>query len=70
MTFVSCIGHCVSCNRLFSFNPERVPSLRLYPDGEREPVCLDCFNLINQARVAQGKSANVLTPGAYTAEEA
>jgi hypothetical protein len=35
------IGACINCRRTFGFNPYHVPSLVI--DGQREPLCRDCF---------------------------
>jgi hypothetical protein len=40
MAFVSAMGNCVNCGRVFSFNPVRVPSIVV--NGAREPVCEAC----------------------------
>jgi hypothetical protein len=63
MTWMSCIGPCISCGRVFSFNPERVPSIRW--KGEREPVCRDCIESANVIRVACGLAPHAILPGAY-----
>jgi len=34
------IGHCVACETQLTFNPDRVPSLRV--NGVREPLCRGC----------------------------
>lgn len=68
------IGHCVSCRRPFTFHPDRVPSVRVTwkdgrpvaaLDGEREPVCADCFDRLNAVRRAHGMAPVPLLPGAY-----
>ena len=40
------------CSRLFSYNPMRVPSVRI--NGIREPICRDCVKLVNPRRIANG----------------
>jgi hypothetical protein len=78
MGFMSCIGTCVRCELAFTFNPERVPSVRVrwengkaIPDsnGEREPICQPCFAHLNMVRVERGQKRIPLLPGAYEAEE-
>lgn len=66
MGYVLCWGHCIGCRRLFSFNPMRVPSLRV--DGEREPVCRDCVDRVNPERRKNGLDPIVPLPGAYEPE--
>jgi hypothetical protein len=79
MGYMSCIGNCVSCNTLISFNPERVPSIRVSrnaegkwvvdPNGSREPVCENCVERFNQRRKELGQEPFVIPPDAYTAEQ-
>jgi hypothetical protein len=45
MGYVSAMGACFCCKRLFSFNPRRVPSYN------GEPVCGACMERINRRRV-------------------
>lgn len=46
------LGCCVLCNRQFSFNPVRVPSLKV--QGVREPMCEPCFHAAQAKRVEAG----------------
>ena len=62
-------GPCVRCGQIFSFNPERVPSMRLTPDGPREPICRECVEWANTLREKTGAPAIVPLPGAYDPEE-
>jgi len=43
---------CLVCKKPFSFNPIRVPSLRV--DGVKEPICGPCHEAINKYRVENG----------------
>jgi transposase-like protein len=66
MGYAFVMGHCLRCQRLFSFNPHKVPSIRI--KGEKEPICKDCHSIINEKR----KEAGVPLwpdplPGAYEA---
>jgi hypothetical protein len=63
MGYVICHGTCIGCGRLFSFNPNRVPSLTY--EGERRPVCRACVVRVNPMRVANGLPMIVPLPGAY-----
>jgi hypothetical protein len=58
---------CFGCGRLFSYNPVRVPSVRV--NGSREPICADCVALANPRRIANGLDPIVPHPEAYTACE-
>lgn len=68
MGYMSAMGHCFGCGRLFSFNPDRVPSITP-PGGSREPICRECVALANPKRIANGLAPIVVQPGAYEAEE-
>ena len=63
MGYVFATSPCIGCGRLFSFNPVRVPSLRV--KGEREPVCLACVERANPRRAKNGLPPIVPLPGAY-----
>ena len=67
MGYMLAMGCCFGCGRLFGFNPERVPSVKI--DGINQPVCLDCVNRVNPKRIARGLPAIVPLPGAYDEEE-
>lgn len=67
MAFMQAFGNCVVCHRMFAFNPERVPSVRV--NGSREPVCRTCIERANPLRVAKGLPAIEILPNAYGAEE-
>ena len=76
MGYMNAIGECLRCNRMFSFNPARVPTFRvnpvtLTPDprGVKEPLCRDCFEALNRKRVELGIDPWPLDPSAYEAEE-
>lgn len=57
------LGECFGCKRLFSFHPNRVPSIRIA--GAREPVCAACVERVNPRRIANGLPPIVPLPGAY-----
>lgn len=70
MAFMLATGTCCACKGLFSFNPERVPSVRVpAPDGPREPICKACVDRANPERVKRGLLPIQVLPGAYEAEE-
>ena len=59
------MGSCIACERVFSFNPHRVPSIRLTPESAREPVCRNCMSLLNAKRVENGLPPIEIHPDAY-----
>jgi len=63
MGYVFCTSSCANCGRLFSYNPMRVPSVRV--KGAREPVCETCIRRANQLRIANGLDPFVVLPDAY-----
>jgi hypothetical protein len=67
MGFMACLAPCFGCKRVFSFNPDRVPSIPV--DGVRQPVCRDCVERVNPQRVANGLEPIRVLPGAYEPEE-
>jgi hypothetical protein len=66
MGYAICTGNCFGCNRLFSFNPVRVPSIR-NANGEKQPVCKECIDRANPLRVKNGLEPIVPAPDAYEA---
>jgi hypothetical protein len=68
MGYVTAHGHCITCGKLFSFNPMRVPSTTEIT-GKREPLCEDCFTQINIKRKALGLEPFVAAPDAWEACE-
>lgn len=66
--YVFVMAPCYCCGLIFSFNPDRVPSIVV--DGEREPICADCVERVNPQRVANKLEPIVPLPGAYGPAEA
>lgn len=58
------MGPCLACGRVFSFNPDLVPSSSAVT-GKREPICAACVERINPLRVKNGLAPIVPLPGAY-----
>jgi hypothetical protein len=54
---------CIGCGNLFSYNPLRVPSIRI--KGEREPICRACVERVNPVRIKNGLDPIVPAPDAY-----
>lgn len=67
MAYMTCMAPCVACERVFSFNPDLVPSVTI--DGVREPVCQACVDRANPLRIAGGLEPIRVMPGAYDAQE-
>ena len=58
------LGPCIGCKRPFVYNPVAVPSTSEIT-GERAPLCKECFDKINAARVARGDAPFEIRPDAY-----
>lgn len=65
MGYALATSTCYGCGRLFSYNPVRVPSIRI--NGSREPICGDCISRANPKRVANGLDPIVPHRDAYVA---
>lgn len=63
MGFALAHADCIACGQPFSFNPVRVPSIRV--NGVREPVCEPCMTRANVTRAAAGRPLLTILPGAY-----
>lgn len=66
--YMTIIGECGSCGRLFSSNPTYVPSLR--HNGHQLIFCRDCCEAATEARAKNGLPPIEIHPSAYEAEEA
>lgn len=67
-----CLGPCFNCGRVFSFNPDLVPSVRINratgmpdPAGTRQPICEPCVRAANPERKRRGLEPIDVLPGAY-----
>lgn len=67
MSYMTAMSPCFGCRQLFSYNPDKVPSLRV--NGVREPVCKGCVERVNPVRIAKWLDPIVPLPGAYEPEE-
>ncbi len=65
--YMVAISACAVCGQLISYNPDRVPSIRV--NGVREPVCRNCIERANEIRKTKGLDPIRILPGAYDAEE-
>ena len=62
--WVIAMGACISCHRVFGFNPNSVPSSSALT-GRREPLCRECMDRINATRVKLGLEPVAILPDAY-----
>jgi hypothetical protein len=67
MGYMFCTAACINCKRLFTFNPNTVPSVNV--NGSRQPICRPCVEWANPQRVAKGLEPIRVLPGAYEAQE-
>jgi hypothetical protein len=67
MAYVLVTSACYGCGRIFSYNPNRVPSIRIH--DEREPICADCVARANPQRIANGLAPIAVHPHAYEAAD-
>ena len=63
MGYAFIMGQCFGCKQMFSFNPNKVPSIRI--DGVKQPVCQSCVTIANPKRKANGLEPIEVLPGAY-----
>jgi hypothetical protein len=61
--FAFATGTCLGCNRLFTFNPVRVPSLGGHP------ICRECIEIVNKERPRRGLPPWPVPADAYEAVE-
>jgi hypothetical protein len=65
MGYAFVIGSCCICKETFTFNPIRVPSLRI--KGTKEPICKICMENINRLRKKNDLEPFSILPDAYEA---
>lgn len=63
MGYITMFGICINCKRVFTFNPNLVPSVHI--NGIREPVCRECVDTANPIRIARGLEPFTYHPDAY-----
>jgi hypothetical protein len=63
MGYAYCTSACIGCGQIFSYNPMRVPSIRV--KGEREPICQNCVDRANPRRIRNGLEPIVPHSDAY-----
>lgn len=75
MGFYFVAGHCFVCRRIFTYNPNYVPSIRVNskgepdPNGKREPICSGCMEIGNKTREEMGLSPHPIHPQAYEIQD-
>jgi len=60
---MSLVAPCFVCKKLFTSNPETVPSY------DNQPICETCISLVNSRRRADGLPLWPVTDDAYEAVE-
>ncbi len=85
MGYMVVMSACFGCRRIFSYNPDLVPSIKVSPNpdqtdaypwvsdpvnGTPYPICADCVERVNPIRVAGGLEPIVPHPDAYKEMEA
>lgn len=66
MGYCFVIGQCCGCHATITFNPVRVPSLRV--NGSKEPLCPGCFARWNEIhRTSKGLEPIEAHPDAWEA---
>jgi hypothetical protein len=64
MGYAMVIGTCLVCDKPFSFNPHKVPSMRY--KGNREPVCKECMDELIKGEEEAGIVPKRYHPDAYS----
>ncbi len=59
MGICSFTAPCLCCGRVFSFHPNKVPSIN------GQPICEDCVKKANPIRIAEGLPPITYAPDAY-----
>lgn len=61
MGYITVTGVCLACGKIFSFHPNKVPSLK------GEPICKSCIDdRINPLRISKGLPPITYTKDAYS----
>jgi hypothetical protein len=67
MGYVYITSACFGCGYLFSYHPNRVPSIGY--QGARRPICRACVERANPERIKNGLEPIVPLSGAYEAAD-
>lgn len=46
--YTTLYAHCIRCKKLFMSNPDLVPTIRLTPESEKEPLCKTCYEFLRE----------------------
>lgn len=71
MGYAIVVSPCYCCEAPFGYNPHRVPSIPIGPNGQpsptgdRKPLCRRCVEALNPVRVARGLDPIVIYPDSY-----
>lgn len=68
MGYLFVMSPCFVCKRLFTYNPDRVPSFTT--EHGREPICKPCIEIVNRRRVENGLPPWPVYADAYEPVEA
>jgi len=63
MGYAQVFSPCFQCEKIFSYNPHRVPSVKI--EGKREPICRNCVEEANPLRIINGLPPIEINPDAY-----
>jgi hypothetical protein len=65
------IGPCYTCGKYIRFNPYLVPAIPADKSGTgtREPVCRECIEKANPARIKNGLEPIIIHPDAYETDK-
>lgn len=63
LPYAICMGPCFGCGRMFTFHPDKVPSIEV--EGVKQPICRACVERVNPVREEHGLAPIVPLPNAY-----
>ena len=63
MGYAIVTGSCIGCQKLFGYNPHRVPSIRI--DGVRQAICRSCAGIVQDNQRRDGLDVTEIHPEAY-----
>ena len=63
MGYAIVTGKCFGCQEFISYNPHRVPSIRV--NGVRQALCRDCVKIVQGNQERAGEPITEIHPQAY-----
>lgn len=63
MGYAFMTGFCFGCKQIFTYNPKKVPSIRI--NMILEPICAHCIQRVNPLRIRNGLAPIIAHPDAY-----